>query len=76
VVTIEIQLASSCEKESKNKFSLCGCALFCYRAGDQSSIDESIPKNGRLVEGLGAWTRVFEGDGAADRALRGSLEEH
>jgi len=38
----EIELASSSEKESKNRILLCGWVLFYYRAGDQSSIDESI----------------------------------
>jgi len=40
----EIQLASSGEDKSKNRILLCGWVLFYYRAGDQSSIDESIPK--------------------------------
>jgi len=42
LTVIRIQLASSCESRCKNRILLCGWVLFYYRAGDQSSVDESI----------------------------------
>jgi len=52
LIRSEMQLASSCEDKSKNRILLCGWVLFYHRAGDQSSIEKSIPEKSSKLHSL------------------------